>query len=134
MSVIMATRKELCNIKGRNEAKIEKIQEAAKKLESAGFMTGVEYNIKRKRVVRITTGSSVLDTLIGGGIESMAITEAFGEFRTGKTQLAHTLCVTSQLPKEKGGGNGKVIYIDTEGTFRPERIFKIAERYGLDGE
>ncbi len=49
----------------------------------------------------------------------MSITEAFGEFRTGKTQLAHTLCVTTQLPKEKGGGNGKVIYIDTEGTFRP---------------
>ena len=46
----------------------------------------------------------------------MAITEAFGEFRTGKTQLAHTLCVTSQLPKDRGGGNGKVIYIDTEGT------------------
>ena len=64
----------------------------------------------------------------------MSITEAFGEFRTGKTQLAHTLCVTTQLPKEKGGGNGQVIYIDTEGTFRPERIEQIAERFGLDGE
>lgn len=64
----------------------------------------------------------------------MSITEAFGQFRTGKTQLAHTLCVTTQLPKSKGGGNGKVIYIDTEGTFRPERVVKIAERFGLDGE
>jgi meiotic recombination protein DMC1 len=56
----------------------------------------------------------------------------FGEFRTGKTQLAHTLCVTSQLPLEQGGGNGKVAYIDTEGTFRPERIESVALRYGVD--
>ena len=59
----------------------------------------------------------------------MAITEAFGEFRTGKTQLSHTLCVTAQLPKENGGGHGKVIYIDTENTFRPERIKEIAKRF-----
>ena len=97
-------------------------------------MTGNELAQKRKNIIKITTGSSSLDELLGGGIESMSITEAFGEFRTGKTQLAHTLCVTTQLPKEKGGGNGKVIYIDTEGTFRPERIIKIAERFGLDGE
>jgi len=50
-------------------------------------------------VVKITTGSAVLDELLGGGIETMSITEAFGEFRTGKTQLAHTLCVTTQLPR-----------------------------------
>lgn len=62
----------------------------------------------------------------------MSITEAFGEFRTGKTQLGHTLCVTVQLPIEMGGGNGKAAYIDTEGTFRPERIRAIAERFGVD--
>lgn len=56
----------------------------------------------------------------------------FGEFRTGKTQLSHTLAVTSQLPIEMGGGNGKVAFIDTEGTFRPDRIVPIAERYGLN--
>ena len=128
----MATKKELVNIKGINEAKIDKILEAAKKIENHGFITGSELAEKRKNIIRITTGSAVLDELLGGGIESMAITEAFGEFRTGKTQLAHTLCVTTQLPKEKGGGNGKVIYIDTEGTFRPERICKIAERYQMD--
>lgn len=82
-------------------------------------MTGNEIAQKRKNVIKITTGSSILDELLGGGIETMAITEAFGEFRTGKTQLAHTLCVTTQLPRDKKGGNGKVIYIDTEGTFRP---------------
>ncbi len=70
----------------------------------------------RQRVIKITTGSSELDTLLGGGIETMSITEIFGEFRTGKTQLAHTLCVTAQLPSDMHGANGKVIFLDTEGT------------------
>lgn len=69
---------------------------------------------------------------MGGGIETGSITEMFGEFRTGKTQICHTMCVTCQLPKEKGGGEGKAMYIDTEGTFRPERLTDIAERFGLD--
>ena len=64
----------------------------------------------------------------------MSITEAFGEFRCGKTQLSHTLCVTSQLPESDGGANGKAAYIDTEGTFRPERLKAIATRFGLDPE
>ena len=87
---------------------------------------------KRERIRRITTGSSNLDKLLQGGIESMSITEVFGEFRTGKTQLSHTLCVTAQMPAELGGGAGKVAFIDTENTFRPERIKSIAERYNLD--
>ena len=64
----------------------------------------------------------------------MSITEAFGEFRTGKTQLSHTLAVTAQLPRAQGGGQGKVLFIDTENTFRPERIKSISERYNLDPE
>ena len=64
----------------------------------------------------------------------MSITEAFGEFRTGKSQMAMTLCVTAQLPRAQGGGQGKVLYIDTENTFRPERIKSIAKRYELDPE
>lgn len=80
------------------------------------FITGVQLLSKRSSIVKITTGSASLDKLLGGGIETTTITEAFGEFRTGKTQLAHTLCVTTQLPKENNGGNGKVAYIDTEGT------------------
>jgi meiotic recombination protein DMC1 len=71
---------------------------------------------KRERLRRISTGSKNLDKLLQGGVESMAITEVFGEFRTGKTQLSHTLCVTAQLPREVGGGGGKVCYIDTENT------------------
>lgn len=62
----------------------------------------------------------------------MSITEVFGEFRTGKTMMAHTLCVTAQLPRSAGGGEGKACYIDTEGTFRPEKITAIAERFELD--
>ena len=75
----------------------------------------------------ISTGSSELDNLLGGGIESGGITELFGEFRTGKTQLCLTLCVTCQLPREQSGGEGKALYIDTEGSFRPERLTAIAE-------
>ena len=71
---------------------------------------------KRERILRISTGSNNLDKLLLGGVESMAITEVFGEFRTGKTQLSHTLCVTAQMPKEEGGGAGKVAFIDTENT------------------
>lgn len=64
----------------------------------------------------------------------MSISEVFGEFRCGKTQLSHTMSVVAQLPKEMGGADGKVAYIDTEGTFRPERISQIAERFGVDPE
>ena len=71
---------------------------------------------KRKSVMHITTGSQNLDKILGGGLESGSITEAFGEFRTGKTQLAHTLCCTAQLSYALGGGQGKVIYLDTEGS------------------
>ncbi|XP_018541004.1 meiotic recombination protein DMC1/LIM15 homolog isoform X2 [Lates calcarifer] len=123
----MTTRKALCNIKGLSEAKVEKIKEAAGKM-----LTAFEYSAKRKQVFHITTGSQEFDKLLGGGIESMAITEAFGEFRTGKTQLSHTLCVTAQLPGEDGYSGGKVIFIDTENTFRPDRLRDIADRFNVD--
>ena len=84
--------------------------------------------------MKITTGSQELDNLLQGGIETGCITEAHGEFKTGKTQMSHTLCVTSQMALENGGGAGKVCYIDTENTFRPERITAIAERFSLNPE
>ncbi|XP_038639779.1 meiotic recombination protein DMC1/LIM15 homolog [Scyliorhinus canicula] len=128
----MTTRRALCNIKGLSEAKVEKIKEAANKLIEPGFLTAFEYSEKRKTVFHITTGSQELDKLLGGGIESMAITEAFGEFRTGKTQLSHTFCITAQLPGLSGYSGGKVIFIDTENTFRPERLRGIADRFQVD--
>ncbi|RVW55857.1 Meiotic recombination protein DMC1-like [Vitis vinifera] len=130
--LMMHTKKNLTGIKGLSEAKVDKICEAAEKIVNFGYITGSDALLRRKSVVRITTGSQALDELLGGGIETSAITEAFGEFRSGKTQLAHTLCVSTQLPTSMRGGNGKVAYIDTEGTFRPDRIVPIAERFGMD--
>ncbi len=83
--------------------------------------------------MQVTTGSKELDKLLNGGIETGSITELFGEFRTGKSQLCHTMAVTCQLPIDMGGAEGKCLYIDTEGTFRPERLLAVAERYGLNG-
>ncbi|KAH0472509.1 MAG: uncharacterized protein KVP18_004717 [Porospora cf. gigantea A] len=135
LSVVQSTRKELCNVKGLSEAKVEKITDAASKLEVTNcFLTGTEVLEKRKSIVRITSGCEALDSLLAGGFESTCITELFGENRCGKTQVCHTLCVTAQLPLEMNGGNGKVCFIDTEGTFRPEKITKIAERFGLPGD
>lgn len=99
-----------------------------------GFTTATEFHQRRSEIIYLTTGSAELDKLLGGGLETGSITEIFGEFRTGKTQLCHTLAVTCQLPIEKGGGEGKCLYIDTEGTFRPERLLATAERFGLNGE
>jgi len=75
-----------------------------------------------------------LDKLLGGGIESQSITEVFGEFRTGKTQLSMTFCATCQIPSATGYKGGKVMFIDTENTFRPDRIRLIAERFNMDSD
>ena len=99
-----------------------------------GFQSATEVHARRSELVCISTGSKNLDTLLAGGVETGAITELFGEFRTGKSQLCHTLAVTCQLPVSMGGGEGKCLYIDTEGTFRPVRLLAVAERYGLNGE
>jgi meiotic recombination protein DMC1 len=132
-AVLMETKKKLANVKGISDAKVEKLISAAQSLAPGfSFMSGTDCMTRRSKVIHISTGSTELDKLLGGGIESMSITEVFGEFRTGKTQLCHTLCVTAQLPLSQGGGQGKVVYIDTEGTFRPERIPAIAARFGVD--
>lgn len=131
--VQMTTRKRLCAIKGISEAKVDKIKEIiAKVAGGAGFLTALEVCEKRRYVFRVSTGSKEFDKLMGGGVESMAITEVFGEFRTGKTQLSHTLCVTCQLGDENGYGAGKAIFIDTENTFRPDRLRAIADRFNVD--
>lgn len=120
------------NIKGISEAKADKILLEATKLIPMGFTTATEFHQRRAEIVYISTGSQELDKLLGGGLETGSITEIFGEFRTGKTQLCHTLAVTCQLPVENGGGAGKCLYIDTEGTFRPERLVATAQRFGLN--
>eukprot|EP00871_Galdieria_phlegrea_P005569 jgi/Galph1/6012/GphlegSOOS_G4658.1 len=131
-SIIMTTRKNLLLIKGLSEAKVDKVRECAYKISNSSFVSGLEVKERRKNLMHITTGSSALDDLLGGGVETSSITEVFGEFRSGKTQLAHTLCVTTQLPKNANGTEGRVAYIDTENCFRPERIVEIAERFDMD--
>lgn len=101
---------------------------------TTGFVTAKDVHMIRSEVMQICTGSKDLDKLLDGGIETGNITEIFGEFRTGKTQLCLQLCVTCQLPADQGGGEGRALVIDTEGTFRPERCIAIAERYGLRAE
>ncbi|KAI1284862.1 DNA repair protein RAD51 -like protein 1 [Halotydeus destructor] len=130
-SVAFCTRKSLVTVKGISEAKAEKIQTEAMKRVNMGFTTASEYHLKRKDLIFITTGSKTLDQLLGGGFETGSITELFGEFRSGKSQLCHSLAVTCQLPLELGGAEGKCLYIDTEGTFRPERLGQIAPRFNM---
>ncbi|CAH1365030.1 hypothetical protein MTP99_001342 [Tenebrio molitor] len=133
-SVAFTPKKCLSALKGLSEAKVEKILTEASKFVPMGFTTATEFHQKRSEIVQLTTGSKELDKLLGGGIETGSITEIFGEFRTGKTQICHTLAVTCQLPIENGGGEGKCLYIDTEGTFRPERLLAVAERYKMAGQ
>ena len=99
-----------------------------------GFTTASEFHSRRSELICLTTGSKQLDTLLGGGVETGSITEVFGEFRTGKSQLCHTLAVTCQLPIDMGGGEGKCLYIDTEGTFRPNRLVSIAQKIWIKSQ
>jgi len=131
-AIVQATRKELLQIKGLSDLKVDNVIECARQLTSAGFMKGTELVKKMESRVRLTTGSPKLDGLLGGGVESQTITELYGEFRCGKSQICHSLAVRAQFPANHGGGNGKTCYIDTEGSFRPERITQIAEAYGVN--
>jgi DNA repair protein RadA len=113
--------------------------EARKALSNMGlisreFCSAAEVLRRRNEILRCTTGSKSLDGLLNGGIETQALTEIAGEFGSGKSQLCHTLSVIGNLPKAQGGLGGNVIYVDTEGTFRPERIHQIASAYGTDPE
>ncbi|CAI4038569.1 hypothetical protein SMKI_05G1810 [Saccharomyces mikatae IFO 1815] len=131
-AVAYAPRKDLLEIKGISEAKADKLLNEAARLVPMGFVTAADFHMRRSELICLTTGSKNLDTLLGGGVETGSITELFGEFRTGKSQLCHTLAVTCQIPLDIGGGEGKCLYIDTEGTFRPVRLVSIAQRFGLD--
>ncbi len=117
---------------GIGEKTAESVVQAARQLIGLEFSTALDFMRYRKDVKHITTGSRNLDELLGGGIETQGITEFYGEYRAGKTQICHTTAVTVQLPEEEGGLEGKALYIDTEGTFRPERILPIAKRFGID--
>jgi len=132
-SVAYATRKDLLAIKDINEVKADKLQQEASKM-ITGFKSATEIHLTRANIVYITTGSKELDKLLGGGIETGSITEIFGVVSSGKSQLCHTLAVNCQLPISMGGAEGKCLYIDTENTFRQERLIAVAERYKISGQ
>jgi len=111
---------------------IIKIAAAARKSLDVDFITAEELWKRRQNMLKCSMGSKNLDELLGGGIETQAMTEFIGEYGVGKTQICLMLCVIAQLPVEKRGLNGNVVYIDTEGTFIPERIFQIANALGID--
>ena len=126
-----ATSRALLKIKGLSDTKVDRIKDAIKKCMACtpctrlhnlslltpsqpnhgGFMTGSEILEMRKRCFRLSTGSKNWDGILNGGLQSMSINEVYGEFRCGKTQLAHTLCVMAQLPLDRGGAEGRVAYI-----------------------
>lgn len=135
MSIAVSSPSELAEAAEIGEAVASKIiMDARKQADIGGFETGAMLLEKRAKVGHLSSGSKLLDELLGGGFESQAIIELFGEFGSGKTQIAHQLCIMVQLPKEKGGMDGHAFYIDTENTFRPERIVQMAEGYDLDPE
>ena len=127
-------RKLMSDVNGFGDIKSKNAKSAAMRLVPMGFQTATEILVQRKQMIRLTTGCSAVDAVLEGGVETGGITEIFGEFRTGKSQLCHTLCVTCQLPVDKGGASGKALFIDTEGTFRPERLIEIGEKYKMSAE
>ncbi len=133
MGLAVMSPSSLSDMAGVGEAVARKAIQAARGMMKLGFMDGTEFAKKREDVGYISTGSVNLNNLLGGkGVETKAMTELYGGFGSGKTQCALTLSVNAQLPKESGGVNGKSVYIDTEGTFRPERVRQIAEGIGAN--
>jgi DNA repair protein RadA len=132
MAIAAASSGELMDAAGIGEETASKIIAGARDAMKMGFEPATVVMKRREAVGKVTTGSKSLDTLLGGGIETQSITEAHGAFGSGKSQLAHQLAVSVQLPKEKGGLAGKAIFIDSENTFRPERIMDMAKSYGID--
>ena len=121
------------------ETAVKLVNKAREELVASGklekdFVSATEIYKRRQDIGKISTRTSALDLLFDGGVETQAVTEVYGEFGSGKTQFCHTMCVNVQRPKEEGGLDGGVLYIDTEGTFRPERIVSIAKAQGLDPE
>jgi len=134
MSIAVASASELANILEIGEATAAKIINRVREKLDIGFQPADKVWKQRQKMEKLTTGSKALDELLGGGIETQAITECYGQFGSGKSQLGFQLSVNVQLPKEQGGLDGKCLFIDTEATFRPGRILQMAKALKLDPE
>ncbi len=135
MAIAVESPRTLSDVADIGDSTAGKIIQAAKDMaEIGGFETGTELLEKRKDVGKLSTGGESFDDLLGGGIETGSITEFFGEFGSGKTQLAHQILVNATRSEEEGGLDGEAMIIDTENSFRPGRISEIAEARGYDPE
>jgi DNA repair protein RadA len=133
-SIAVTPSKEIVELTGMGDVTALKVSSLARMQLDSGFVPAKEILEMRQSMIRCCTGSKELDRILGGGVETGAITELIGEYGSGKTQICYTLSVLSHLPVEEGGFGGNVCVIDTEGTFRPERIVQIAETRGFDPE
>jgi DNA repair protein RadA len=132
-SLAMTTARELEPV-GVGEKKAFSIIEAARSSIGVSFIRADELLKMRQNVLRLSTGSKAIDKIVDGGLETQTITEFYGEYGSGKSQICHQLCVNIQLPPERGGLNGAALYVDTENTFRLERIIQMSKHAGLDPE
>ncbi len=132
MVIAVSSPSELARIAEIGEGQAAKIIYSVRRMLDLGFEPADKILERKQKMMRITTGSKNLDNLLGGGIPTQAITETFGQFGTGKSQIAFQLAVNVQLPPEKGGLGRPCLFIDTENTFSPTRIVSIAKSVGLD--
>src|SRR3989344_2997159 len=130
MSIAVASPGELIEATGMGDAVAKKLIAIARSNLEMGFESGDDLLKRREKVQKLKTGSNALDSLLGGGFETGAIVECFGEFGSGKTQIGHTLAVRAQTIEP----NAVTVYIDTENTFRPERIIQLAKGANLEPE
>lgn len=133
-SIAVASSKELAETTGVSAERAREFSRTAREMLHLRFQTAEELLNRRQKVIRLTTGCKSLDSLLGGGVETQSILELIGEYGVGKTQICHALCVLVQTPVESGGFGGTALYIDTEGTFRPERIIQIAQGRNVPAE
>jgi DNA repair protein RadA len=134
MAIAVSSPGELAAIAEIGEGQATKIIHAVRSMLDMGFEPADKVLERKEKALKISTGSKDLDKLLGGGIETQAITEAYGQFASGKSQLGFQLAVDVQLPPEKGGLGKKCLFIDTENTFSPQRIMSIAKAVGVDPE
>ncbi|KAG0511967.1 MAG: DNA repair and recombination protein RadA [Nitrosopumilales archaeon] len=140
MDLIVRGPVEIADLTGMDKETAEKIVNKARQqlieegLIARDFESATDIYKRRQDIDKISTGTDCLDLLLDGGLETQALTEVYGEFACGKTQFCHTMCVQVQKPKDEGGLEGGTLYIDTENTFRPERIVTIAKVHGMDPE
>jgi DNA repair protein RadA len=133
-AMAVASPMELIEAASLGQVTAEKAIKAARDALEMGFESADKLAEKRKLVGRITTGSKEVDSLLGGGIETQSITEIYGKFASGKSQWCFQTAVTVQLPVEQGGLGGNCLYIDSENSFRPERVIQVANHLGMDPE